>query len=401
MKICYISDLYPPFTAGGAETYLNRLVNEVQRKFDVTIITTMPNNSKIQKLSTYHNVKIIRLTTEPLYSLLDFTKKSSVSNSIWQICNLWNLKSFKTVSRILANEKPDIVHTHNFKGLSPSVFSAIDSGNYHHIHTVHDYNLLNAHSNLWRNKAIIRDYNPIDTLYLKYMKLISKKTHVVIFPSTFAMQYHKDKGFFTNNITKVIHNGISIGKVSLAQKKFNGKIRLLYVGNLTYYKGVQVLLTAFKQCKNSNIALDVVGVGEESTRLKSLANADSRITFHGRASHELLEELYIKANFLVFPSLWYEVLPVVIQESLSYGTPVIASSIGGSLDLVINGYNGYLFEPGDVSALIKIFTQLANDTDILKQLSTNSLAFVRKFDMEKHVQSIIELYEDTISGNLK
>lgn len=401
MKICYISDFYPPFVAGGAETYLSRLVKSISKNFEVTVITTIPFSKGLQEQTIKGNIKIYRFSIKPLYSLLDFTKRSLFSNGLWQICNLWNLHSFERVVKLLAKERPDIVHTHNFKALSSSVFSAVHSGNYPHIHTIHDYNLLNPHSNLWRQRKIIKTFNTIDISYMNYMKQISRNTDLAIFPSTFSMQLHKSKGFFQNNRVEVLHNGLPLTRAIISPKNYDNQIHLLYVGNLTYYKGVHVLINAFKQCDSPRLTLDIVGVGEENIRLRSLAAGNTRIAFHGRASEKLLKELYMKSNLLVFPSLWYEVLPVVIQEALSYGTPVIASSLGGAVDLVSDGYNGFLFEPGNVLALKEIFTKVYHNPTILNDLSSNSLAFSQKFDMGKHVKKIIQLYKETLDERRK
>ena len=57
------------------------------------------------------------------------------------------------------------------------------------------------------------------------------------------------------------------------------------------------------------------------------------------------------AAYLVVPSTWYEVCPLVVQEAHAHGLPVIASDLGSLPEYVIDGHTGLLFTPGDGHAL--------------------------------------------------
>lgn len=393
MKICYISDLFEPFTLGGAETYLNRLVDEVSKHVEVVVISTIPNNCRLPPIVNKKNVTLYRFSMEPLFSIFEYSDKSFLSRYLWQIFNFWNLRSFRKIKNIIKLEKPDVVHTHNFKGLSSSVFSAVRNESFSRFHTVHDYNLISPWSNLMRWKGLLTDFTLFDKLYINYMQSITKSTDVVIFPSSFAMKLHKQLGFFKNSCIKVVPNGIPIKKVSCT-KKYD-QINILFVGKLSYYKGVQVLIDAFKKCYSPNLKLNIVGDGTYLPQLKHLAGDDSRIIFHGRVSDTILEELYCKSNFFVIPSLWYEVLPVVIQEAMIYGSPVVGSKIGGILDLIIDDYNGYLFRTGSSHDLAEIIDKLCQSSDNLSRLGKNCSDFIQSFDIASHAKSLIGMYHDS------
>jgi glycosyltransferase involved in cell wall biosynthesis len=229
---------------------------------------------------------------------------------------------------------------------------------------------------------------------MKYMQLMTRSTDLVIFPSNFAMYLHKKLGFFKNSYVKVLPNGIPL--VNKTSQKRYDFINVLYVGTLSFYKGVHILLSAFNRCTNPRLRLHVVGDGSDATYLRHISQHDARIIFHGRVSDSILEDLYYESNFLVLPSMWYEVLPVVIQESMSHGTPVVGSAIGGIRDLVIDGYNGRLFKPGDVEDLSHIIEELSTYPETLIRLSENCLKFIEDFDINKHAKSLLCIYQNLV-----
>lgn len=70
---------------------------------------------------------------------------------------------------------------------------------------------------------------------------------------------------------------------------------------------------------------------------------------------------FSNVDFTVVPSVWYENLPGVVYESLSYGIPVIASNIGGIPEMVEDGKNGLLFEPGNADELLQKLVQVSDN----------------------------------------
>lgn len=394
MKICYISDLYPPHFIGGAENYLYRLVRTISKHAEVVVINASLQTRVTPEITHEDGVKIYRFYPLNLFSMYDYVKKPFLLRYLWHICNIWNPHSYHSIKVILSKEKPDVVHTHNFKCLSASIFSAVESCRYPHVHTIHDYNLISPWTNLIRAGRVITRFNLVDKIYVKYMQLMTRSVSTVISPSKFAMHLHHRLGLFRQADKRVIPNGIEWNSKQI--RKNYREIEVLYVGNMTFYKGVDVLINAFKRCRNQKLRLHLVGGGPAHAYLKDIAQGDKRITFHGVISDQVLDNLYIKSSFLVVPSLWFEVLPVVIQEAMSRGTPVVASAIGGIPDLIIDGFNGFLFKPGCVEDLARLIEKLAEQTHILSELSKNCLKFIKSFDMKSHAELLLKLYETII-----
>jgi len=391
MKICIISDFFWPIALGGAETYLVRFVNELLKKNEVIIITINPLSYNLLSYENKNRLKIYRIKVNSFFSLESFSSQSVFNRFLWQLLNIYNFKTKYKIKKILLKENPDIVHTHNFKGLSISFFPIIKKLGFPHIHTVHDYNLISPWSNLIRNSKIINDFNFIDGLYIHFMHFLSSNIDLTIFPSFFAKEYHKNQGFFKKTIKVVIPNGLRLNHRMNTSYNID-TIDYLFIGTLSEFKGINFLINVFKHNTNKNNRLHIVGLGPDYQKVVKITKNDERISVYGRVSDEKLLKIFCNSNVLVVPSLWYEVLPMVIQEAFSYGLPVIASGFGGMLDLVINDYNGFLFAKGNFTELNAIFKRIDSDPSILIRLGKNAKQFVTKYSIKSHVKHILDLY---------
>ena len=94
----------------------------------------------------------------------------------------------------------------------------------------------------------------------------------------------------------------------------------------------------------------------------------------------MLKKLIGWAKFSVFPSEWYENCPYSVMESQLYGTPVVASRIGGVPELVEDGITGELFTPGDVDDLKSKIENLWNDKE--KQKPARQIAGKRYLSLQ-------------------
>jgi glycosyltransferase involved in cell wall biosynthesis len=89
----------------------------------------------------------------------------------------------------------------------------------------------------------------------------------------------------------------------------------------------------------------------------------------GRCSRDEVADAYAGIDVLVVPSLWLENSPLVIHEAYLAGVPVVGSRIGGIADLVRDGWNGLLVEPGSPSGLAAALRQLVDRPGLLAHLA--------------------------------
>ena len=288
---------------------------------------------------------------------------------------------------------PDVVHVNNFKGLSLSVFSAAKRLNLPLVFTAHDYSLICPRANLLNGSGKICTVpSRLCKVYVKIQKyLVNNKPDVITAPSQFVIGKLKETGLFEDVKTMKLPLGIELGDKK-AEKDYD-MIDVLYVGGLSRHKGVHILISAFKEIGSENIRLHIIGKGKDEDKFKRMAASDQRIIFHGFVPDEELITLYRKVNVSVVPSIWYETFGLVIIESFKHGTPVIGSKIGAYPDLIKNGYNGFLFETGNVEELKAILENLIEHPSELKRLEEGAFESVKKYDMDEHIRKLEELYE--------
>ncbi len=147
------------------------------------------------------------------------------------------------------------------------------------------------------------------------------------------------------------------------QNKTNRGLKLLFVGKFTEKKGIIHLLEAMRILKKekTEVFLELVGGGILENDLRDFVNRNDlakNISFLGWVPNEKLPELYRSCDILIVPSVFdrkgeTEGMPVVIAEALACGRPVLASRISGIPDIIQDGYNGWLVEPGSSLGIAK------------------------------------------------
>jgi glycosyltransferase involved in cell wall biosynthesis len=104
---------------------------------------------------------------------------------------------------------------------------------------------------------------------------------------------------------------------------------------------------------------------------------------------------YESIDVTVVPSLWHEPLARVIFESFAHGVPVLASSRGGSPELVVPGKTGWLFDPSEEGALERTIGQAVGEMQASRgaALSSECLNESRRFLPERVVESHLRTFE--------
>jgi glycosyltransferase involved in cell wall biosynthesis len=155
-------------------------------------------------------------------------------------------------------------------------------------------------------------------------------------------------------------------------------------------KGFLQLLSALKQIDIPDVEIMVFG----STGDALINTLAAKTVFLGKISDEnLMALIYSAADVTVVPSL-SENLSLVIMESLSCGTPVVAFNVGGNSELVDHKVNGYLAEPfstADFSNGIKWVLEKQGKTDILSRKAREKI--INNFDINLVVKKYFELYQ--------
>ena len=393
MKICIITNLFKPYSVGGAESYAETIAKELAKENKVVVITTRAFsglNSLKPSVENQNGLQIYRFYPINIYFNYYLKRYPAWIKPLWHIIDIWNPHSYFAVKKIIKKEKPDIVHTLNLSGLSTSVFAAVKASRGPHVHTVLDGALISPWAVLSRNGKMIT-FNFFDRQYMRIKRFLSKSADIVLASYHFLLDIHLENGYFEGLPVRVFPYPARLYPPVLKGKSYI-PINLLYVGAIAKGKGIYVLLDAFKKLDRNDVNLHFVGMGSEVEELRRAAHSQNNVYIHDYISDEALADMYSRANITIVPTLFPEDNPLIIIESFSFGTPVIASNLNGIPETIADGVNGRLFEPGDSLALKDALEDLISNHDKLREMEAEALKSAEKYSLGKHISNLLEIY---------
>lgn len=143
---------------------------------------------------------------------------------------------------------------------------------------------------------------------------------------------------------------------------------ILFVGALQAHKGLDVLLQAYallgRLGSTSRPPLVLIGTRWPDTP----RSVPTGVTLLEDVPHEVVMQAWRRALFGVVPSIWPDPLPGVVREAMSQGRAVVATAVGGNLDMIIPDVTGLLVPPGDARALARAFEVLITDEGMRRRL---------------------------------
>ncbi|MFA5412931.1 MAG: glycosyltransferase family 4 protein [Patescibacteria group bacterium] len=405
MKICLISNLYPPISRGGAERVAERVARGLvasgphTKNFgegvnhEVFVISTKPWDgwkSFKAAVAEENGIKVYRFYPANVFYYLNDYKQGVFSRMIWHFFDMFNCQSARAVKKILRAEKPDLVLTHNLMGIGFLIPRAIKKLKIKHIHTLHDVQLsvpsgliLKGRENNWEQRTWLRK------LYEAACRRLFASSDVVVSPSKWLLDFYAQKGFFKKSKKEVLPNPVErIYPAGIPMD--NSILKLLYLGQIEEHKGILFLVKVLKNL-DINFKLHIAGDGSEMEELKKMVDGDNRFVIHGKLVGEEAVKIFNLVDLTVVPSLCYENSPSVIYESLAAGVPVLAAKIGGVAELVHDNENGFTFEAGNAEDLARALKQAAANRESLQKMRPAAARSVEDFKIEKYISRLLEI----------
>jgi glycosyltransferase involved in cell wall biosynthesis len=176
---------------------------------------------------------------------------------------------------------------------------------------------------------------------------------------------------------------------SLAQLPQDGY--LLFVGTLAYGKGVQVLLETYVEM-GSQVPLVLIG----PTVPDFSATIPPNVRVLQSWPHAAIMSAWKHCRIALVPSIDLDAFPTVALEAMAMGRPVIASSIGGLPDIVVDGETGLLVPPGDRRALREAIQSLLDDPMRCERMGAQASQRVAQFRTKSVVPLIEQVYHDLL-----
>ena len=321
----------------------------------------------------------------------------------------YNREAARRFTRLLDDFRPDVVHVHNIhRHISPSIVMVAHRKGVPVVHTLHEYHAVCPSDLLLRDDLSVcqpprcggANYLPcvryrcvrgsltgsalsaLETYWRNRVLNYPALVDAFISPSAFLASV-LDKNGWRGRPVRVLPNAVPVGEVGEAGDYF------VYAGRLSREKGVPAAIAAAAQ---AGVELVVAGEGPLGERLRATAPANVRFT--GRLPGEQVDELLRHALAAVVPSESLETFGLAALEAMAVGRPVIAARIGAIPELVRDGVDGILVEPGDAGGFAQALRRLHADRSTADSMGAAARQRVSEaFSPAMHLEGLLATYQ--------
>jgi Nucleoside-diphosphate-sugar epimerases len=401
LRVLKVIHGFPPYFMAGSEVYSYQLVYGLSKNgVDVGVFTRIEdpfNNGYASEYTIEKGVMINRINNNSKeYILADKYVNDKIDSAF---------------EKFLLEFEPDVVHIGHLSHLSTNIVKIAKKYNIPVVMTIHDFwmfcfrgQMINYEGNICTGpnekscmsclRDRLKDHALLDDFrnYRNHMDAIINSIDVFIAPSEHVADFYKRMGVDKNTIISMRY-GFDKNRITYKERKFNksSKIRFGYTGRVIPVKGIKTVVEAFKAVESKTATLTVYGNSDKYAQ--NLGEEDERIQFKGQYHVEGINEILNNIDILTVPSEWYEVSPLVIQEALLAGIPVITSELGGMKELIQNGVNGYLVPYGQKNELTTLMQRIVDTPELLNTLRIDPNAVV---DIEDQIDKLMGIYEELI-----
>jgi glycosyltransferase involved in cell wall biosynthesis len=357
-----------------------------------------------------HQTKLLEFTNDAIRSM--GTRISAGLRSFY------NPGSARILKEEILRFAPDVIHVHNlFFNASLSVLYEAGRAHVPVVMTIQNYRFICANALLLREDRIcelcIHKTFPHEGIKYKCYRSSSLESALV----TGITGVHKTLHTLDNKVARIIvpshflkeklvHSSLTYpgsrvlvkpnfihdaGEAATPREDF-----FLFVGRLSKEKGIGALLECF--LRRPDLQLVIAGDGPEKDALLQAIRNFPSIRYIGLQPKDAILTLMRKTKALIFPSIWYEGLPLTIIEAFSTGTPVIASRLGAMAEMIVHGYNGLHFSPGDAKDLESCLQRFALSDETADLYLQARRSYEHTYHPDIHYTSIMNIYETLINS---
>ncbi len=425
LRVLVISHAHPSISLGGGEiaSYnLHKGLNTLPRVQSVYLARA---GHPIPRHGTTALMSLRRSSDEILFHSDEYDHFYLSNNNTDEIR--------RDLLRFVGDLNPHVVHFHHVLGLGLEALYAIREAlpKAALLMTFHEYlSICNNDGQMVKagTAKLCNEASPIDchacfpdippARFLKREKFVRGMLELAdafVSPSSFLAGKYAEWGLDPEKL-HVIENGVSIESVTPPRELSGPKPRrnrFAYFGQITPFKGIDVLIDAVSRVPEEiwgeDTRLMIFGgnlekqPAEFQARMEKLiADAGSRVRFHGAYQNSEMPRLMQSVDWVVMPSIWWENSPIVIQEALHHRRPIICSNIGGMAEKVRDGQDGLHFRVRSAEDLADRFTEVLSDPLIWDRLHHSIRQPTNYVDCaEEHVALYAKLLRSAHQGSIK
>lgn len=378
MKVLIVSPYFAP-KVGGLEFYALAVAKGLQAKGHEVLVVTSNHQSNREDEIAVDGVRVVRL---PILIRLSNTP----INPFW----------YFRLKRIIKTERPAVINTH-----SPVPFIAdmatFAAGSIPVVATYHAGSMLKGTGGLI--DAVLRLYET------HILPRVFRKARIV---AAVLPAFVRSKISDTQKL-RFVPPGVDTEIFTIDPNAVK-KIDVLFVGRIersSSWKGLDVLIQALAQLKHTHpeVKVQIIGSGDAVGDYKKLVEEcglKNNVTFISNLKGDQLVPYYQQARILVLPSKTEsESFGTVLAEAMACGAVAIGSNIGGIPNVIDDGVNGLLFEPGDYSSLSSIIEGILKDEQEAKRLTLRARdVVVSKFSKQKLIENMNRIIVSDLTPNV-
>jgi glycosyltransferase involved in cell wall biosynthesis len=315
-----------------------------------------------------------------------------------------NLRFLRSELEIIKRENPDII----ISRLECCIFSSIVSARTKKIPIV-----LFADGLPTYEAKLLTDYWHIPLLPDFLEKKAMKHSNAVVTISNEAKKYLTEvTGILSKNVF-VVPNGVDVEKFQPKSKEEIDRLQIAQMGKITIgfaggflkihdIEALKMLIMELSK-KREDVSFLLIGEGEERGKLVNYLRENNilhRVTFTGHIDHELVP-YYISAMDIAiapYPQLdfWYN-SPMKVLEYMACSRALVATNQGQVSEIIQDGKNGFVYNPGNYAEMLKKVERLIEDGDLRRELGENARKTVcQEYTWDKCGQRIQEVVESVL-----
>lgn len=385
MRLAWFTDTYAPQT-NGVVAYINDALRLLSKNHPVSLFAPGEGKFRIERVSK--NLKIYWIPSSP-FPFYEGYRVASMD--------------YRRISALIKRERPDIVHAHapinlGVQGVIAAKRMGIPSVITYHTHFP-DYvpHLLNGKlpSPLMR----LGDFTA-----KSFIRHLFRMANAVAAPTNELACELRSYGL--DNVS-CIPNGIDFAKLSCSEKETDafrkehgikkGAQVVLFLGRLSFEKRLDKLLEAFRIAEKEGRVLLIVGGGPYLKDFRDFARAIGirNAVFAGFVKNPA--PAYHCANIFASASD-SETFGLTFVEAMHMGLPVVGVSRLGAKEIITNGKDGLLYEPGDAKGIAKGIETLLCDRELRERMGKLAKKTAKRYSIENSIKETLLIYESVRRG---
>jgi len=375
MRILVIIYEYPPVGGGGGRAAQDLCREMHKRGHHITVLTS--NYRGLPRQETKDGVRIVRvpaLRQQPYEAGL-ITMGAFILSGLWMgtsLARIW---------------RPEVIHAHFAvpSGALAWVISRLTRTSY----------VLTAHLGDVPGGVPEKTSNWFRWFY-PFTHPVWKDAAQVVAVSHYTRQLALNH--YSRDIL-VLPNGVDLAELDPGEIRVGNPPQIIFAGRFVPQKNLIQLINILAEIKDLRWKCVLLGDGPTRQAMEGTIKAhhlEARVALPGWVTPEEVIEQFQKSDILLMPSL-SEGFPVVAVQAIAMGLAVVGSRVGGMVDIVDHGKNGYLYPSDDTAGMVNGLSRLLCNTELLRTAREASRRIAHRFDLQAIADGYEKIFDNALA----